>query len=444
MTDTEELYRAHVSTLCDRSSDALAEAGYDAVVVHAGDLVKSSRFDDLEYPFRASPSFAHWVPWPWPGSAVLFRAGRAPVLLARRRSDFWERLEAPHRSLVEAVVEVSEVDTLDRATEFRRTGKVAFVGETAAAAHRLGFDEHDINPSTLIEVLHETRVRKTPYEVEALAEANRRAVRGHRAIAEAFASGVRSELELHLAYLGAIGQGDSETPYTNIVALGDAASVLHHHAYGTRPEARSLLVDAGASVRGYGADITRTHTMDGSGPFSELLSAMEALQTGILQAIHVGMPYERLHDLAHEALGQLLVELGWVHCSAEAAVREGLTRVFFPHGLGHSLGVQVHDVGCRRSPPRPENAWLRNTRDIEPGQVFTIEPGLYFIDALLDPVKGSTAGASVHWKAIDPLRPYGGIRIEDDVFIRASGSTPPIRNLTREAFNAAYLRPENP
>jgi Xaa-Pro dipeptidase len=104
----------------------------------------------------------------------------------------------------------------------------------------------------------------------------------------------------------------------------------------------------------------------------------------------------------------------------------------FPHGLGHSLGVCVHDVGMRLTPPRDDNPFLRNTSAIEIGQVFTIEPGCYVIDALLAPLRADDRAELVDWAAIDALRPFGGIRIEDDICVVDGGLT----NLTREALAA--------
>jgi Xaa-Pro dipeptidase len=90
----------------------------------------------------------------------------------------------------------------------------------------------------------------------------------------------------------------------------------------------------------------------------------------------------------------------------------------------------VHDVGMKLRPPRPENKFLRNTSKIEAGHVFTIEPGIYMIDALLTPLRDEERGRLIDWKLIDELRPFGGIRIEDNVVVEADG----IRNLTREAY----------
>jgi Xaa-Pro dipeptidase len=109
-----------------------------------------------------------------------------------------------------------------------------------------------------------------------------------------------------------------------------------------------------------------------------------------------------------------------------------VTRALYPHGLGHSLGVVVHDVGMKPRPPRADNPFLRNTSVIEVGQVFTIEPGCYFIPALLAPLRTDDRAALVDWTLVDELAPFGGIRIEDNVAVTASGPV----NLTRRAFAA--------
>jgi Xaa-Pro dipeptidase len=295
-------------------------------------------------------------------------------------------------------------------------------------------DAGEINPPALLAALDQVRTRKTDYEHACIAEASRRAVRGHRRAAELFAGGDPSELALHLAYLDATGQDDVDTPYKNIVALGEHAAVLHfvrYHRTAPGRAAQSLLVDAGAQHLGYASDITRTYVR-GSGAgadlFGALIARMDALQQAVIAAIRPGMPYEALHDHSHELLGVVLADLGIGRGSAESLVARGVTRALFPHGLGHSLGIQVHDVGMKLTPPRADNPFLRNTSLITEGQVFTIEPGCYVIDALLEPVKDLLDRG-----AIDAIRPFGGVRIEDDVAVVAGG----VRNFTREAYAAS-------
>ena len=124
-----------------------------------------------------------------------------------------------------------------------------------------------------------------------------------------------------------------------------------------------------------------------------------------------------------------LVELGIGKGDPAALVERGVTRALFPHGLGHSLGLQVHDVGMRLRAPRPDNRFLRNTSTIEVDQVFTIEPGCYVIDALLAPVRADDRRDLLDWDAIAALRPFGGVRVEDNVVVTATG----VHNLTRAA-----------
>jgi Xaa-Pro dipeptidase len=116
------------------------------------------------------------------------------------------------------------------------------------------------------------------------------------------------------------------------------------------------------------------------------------------------------------------------------AVEAGLTAPFFPHGLGHFLGIQVHDVGGRQKapeggvvPPPRQYPYLRTTRTIEEGHVFTIEPGLYFIEMLLRPHRSGPKAGLFDWKLVDQLAGHGGIRIEDNILVTKSGG----RNLTR-------------
>lgn len=418
----DSLYLDHVADLERRVGHILTEQGWDAVVLESGTPAKKSEFDDAYWPLRPCPHFQHWVPLAEPDCAVVVRPGRRAVLLRSAATSFWEKPAAPETEAFARAFEVKPVRDAAEARQHHGGGKVAFVGE--------GLD----GPARLVKALDALRTIKTPYEVACLAEANRRARVGHEALRDAFRAGALSELDLHLLYLKATAQDDWETPYKNIVALGPNAATLHHVAYGRTAPARaaeSLLVDAGATCRGYAADITRTWTK-GTGAsasaFAALVAGVEAMQQRLAAAVKVGMPYEQLHDESHRQVGAVLREVGVVRGSAEEAVARGVTRAFYPHGLGHSLGLQTHDVGCALRAPRADNPFLRNTSDVATGQVFTIEPGVYFIDALMAELRAGPAAALVDWTAVDALAPLGGVRIEDDVLVQ-DGS---VRNLTRE------------
>jgi Xaa-Pro dipeptidase len=297
-----------------------------------------------------------------------------------------------------------------------------------------------VNPAPLLARLHYARAVKTAYELACMREASQLAARGHLAARDAFLGG-GSEYDAHMAYCAAAGVREEELPYGNIVAFNEGGAVLHYQYLdrGRGGPRRSFLIDAGAQVRGYASDVTRTWS-GGDGEFSGLVAAMDELQRGLCAGIRAGRDYREVHLEAHFSIGALLHRAGIVRCDAERAVAERVTSVFFPHGIGHLLGLQVHDVaGLAADPdgaheiPRPEgHPFLRLTRRLEPGFVVTVEPGIYFIDLLLEEARADGRGRHIDWAAVDRLRPYGGIRIEDDVVCTAEAP----ENLTRDAFAA--------
>ena len=426
-----ETYPQHLAILQAGTERALAAHGYDAVVLCSGAATSKNRFDDQAWPLSPTPVFSHWCPLPEADAYVVVRPGARPRLVRTVTDDFWESAPPPESDHFWAGFEVVEVAAGQAATALP-TGRVAVITRDPEAA-----PAGDVNPAALVTALDLLRTRKSAYEIACLAEASRRAAIGHARVAALFAGGTPSELELHLAYLQASEQDDAAAPYKGIVALGAHAAILHYVAY---QRARvvgdtSFLIDAGVKVLGYGSDITRTHvrgTGAGARRFGALVARLEAVQLEVIRRIRPGMEYEALHDDTHRLLAVALVELGIGRGSPEALVDAGVTRALFPHGLGHSLGITVHDVGMKPRAPRPDNRFLRNTSVIEVGQVFTIEPGLYVIDPLLAPLQADARRALLDWDAIAALRPFGGIRIEDNIVVQVDGT----RNLTREAFAA--------
>src|ERR1700686_4538579 len=431
-SDLARLHQEHVAQLQRGAGAALEAAGYGAVALHSGTPQLRTRFDDRFWPPQASPCFQHWLPLAEPGCVLVVAAGKQPILMRLRETSFWEAPAPPETDHFWGPFEVRDIARAQAAKEHLPPGRTAFIGDDLAAAAALGFAEDDVNPAPLLEALDALRVLKTPYEIPCLSEANRRAAPGHELLRAMFAQLDHAELEMHLAFLAATAQDDAETPYKNIVALGPHAATLHHVSYAKKPmAAQSLLLDAGASFAGYCADITRTW-VKGSGAgataFAQLVAAVEALQQRLWTSVRSGTPYEELNDQSHRFVAEALREVGVSRLSSHQLVSSGITRAFFPHGLGHALGLVCHDVGCAIIKPRPDNPWLRNTSVIAPRQVFTIEPGIYFIQALLDPLREGKHAAQIDWPLVDALAQLGGVRIEDDLVVEAGG----IRNLTRE------------
>lgn len=431
------LYADHLATLQRRAAVALERGGFDCLVVPAGTL-HYQVFDDRDYPYAPNPQFKAWVPLVrHPGSWLVVTPGERPKLVYLQPFDYWHVVpEAPSGFWVDHF-DVVVIRTAEEALQHLpgNAARCAILGEAQSA---LG-DFVPNNPQPVLDYLDYHRAYKTPYEIGMMRAATVRGVRAHRAAERAFRAGA-SEFGIHLAYCQAAGQDSTELPYSNIVALNEHAAVLHYTERDRLPPrpVRSFLIDAGASHAGYACDITRTWATDRDGEFQALIDAVDAVERGLCERFTAGTDYRQLHLDAHLALAGVLRDAGVIRMSPEAALESGVSARFFPHGLGHGIGLQVHDVaGFAASDaggtlPKPEgHPYLRLTRTLEPGMVVTNEPGIYFADLLLRELRDSPHAGEVDWDRVETLRPYGGIRIEDDLVITADGA--PV-NLTRDEF----------
>lgn len=430
-----EGYRNHVAELQRYWEKALQAEGYQAALIHAGSKL-ASFLDDYEYPFRCNPHLLWWAPLTHHhDSALLIRPGQRPKLFYYQPDDYWHTPPADPESWWADEFEVVAVRDADAWKQTGINEHTAYIGDSPALAEAV--DHVQLNPERLLNRIHLDRTRKTSYEIDCMAEAARLGAIAHIAAEQAFREGL-SEYDIHQRYCMSIQMVDAELPYGNIVALNDHSSVLHYQAHEQHvPERiRSFLIDAGATVHGYACDITRTYAAE-TGEFSDLISAMDDMQRQLCAAVVDGLDYRDLHLRAHLDIAGILKDFDIVRPSAEDAVASGLSAVFYPHGLGHFLGLQTHDVAgliadAEGTPiPRPEgHPFLRLTRTLEAGNVLTIEPGLYFIEPLLRKWRENDDVAAINWDKVETLAPYGGIRIEDNMLVTKGAP----RNLTREAF----------
>ena len=427
-----------------RATEALARGGFDHLVVPSG-TSHYHVFDDRDYPYAVNPQFKAWLPLVRnPGSWLIFTPGSTPRLIYLQPFDYWHVVpETPDGWWVDhfdIVIIRKPAEALAHLPG--DIARCAILGESASALDsEAGPRVLPNNPPVVIDYLEYHRAFKTPYEIAMMRGATRVAVRGHRAAEAAFRQG-RSEFDIHLAYCAAARQDGNDLPYRNIVALNQNGAVLHYTELGTEAPAdmRSFLIDAGGSHGGYASDVTRTYASDTSGEFQALIDAVDDAQQAMCGQVRAGNDYRRIHLDAHLALAGILRDFGIVKLAPESALETGVSNVFFPHGIGHGIGLQVHDVaGFAQSDrggtiPRPDgHPYLRTTRVLEPGMVVTIEPGIYFIDMLLDGLKLGPHATAVDWARVDTFRPYGGIRIEDDVVCTEGAPV----NLTRDGFAEA-------
>ena len=434
MSSLSAAYAAHLDTLQQRSAEALARAGRDHLLIASG-VEKYHFLDDRPYPFQANPHFKHWLPLlHHPHSWLAITPGARPRLVYFQPDDYWHLPpEAPSGYWAEHFDIRIIRDPAEARALLPDPARAVILGEADAALDGVVPD----NPDAVLQYLHFHRGYKTPYEVMLMRQASDRAVLGHRAAEAAFRTGA-SELEIHRAYLEATGHNDLDLPYGNIVGLNEHGAVLHYQYQSPqRPEtARSFLIDAGANHAGYAADITRSYARD-AGRFADLVQAVDGVQRALCDQVRDGVDYAAIHLDAHHRLAGVLQHSGIVRMAPEAMVEQGVSSVFFPHGVGHLIGLQVHDVAGFQATPeggsidKPAgHPFLRLTRTLAPGMAVTIEPGIYFIPMLLDRLRSGAHAAKVDWGLVDELLPFGGLRIEDDVV--CTGGVP--ENLTRDAF----------
>jgi Xaa-Pro dipeptidase len=430
-----DLYPEHVRTVRERADRALARGGYDHLVVAAG--VEQYRFlDDTHYPFAANPHFKAWLPLTQnPHCWLSYTPGKKPVVVYYQPADYWHLPPQDPSGYWVGHYDVRVIREPGEAAQHlpKPAARCAILGEANATVGEYAPN----NPDAVVNALHWHRSVKTAYELQSMRAATARGVRAHRAAEAAFRAG-KTEYDIHHDYCAAAGHNEHELPYGNIVALNQHGATLHyqHQSRVKPPHHLSLLIDAGAQVHGYACDITRTYG-NGDAEFGALVDAVDAVQRVLVSKVRPGLDYPALHLEAHRRLAQVLESQGIVRMSAESQVETGVSSAFFPHGLGHFLGLQVHDVagfqkdesgGTVAKPPG--HPYLRLTRTLEPDQVLTIEPGIYFIDMLLAELKKGPHAGAVDWAKVERLKPFGGVRIEDDV--RVTAGEP--ENLTRNAF----------
>jgi len=421
----------HVSKIMDK---ALEHSSLDGVLVFSGNA-KNYFLDDMPYAFQSNPHFRWVVPVPTTPYCILhYQAGKRPTLYLFQPVDYWHSSpEVPHGEWVN-YFEIKPISKKEDLPDFSTLNRHAWVGQEGSN----DYSNLVQNPQVYMDYIHYHRAVKTDYELENIKEANRIALKGHKAAEKAFFEG-KSEFETHVDYLLATQSGEHELPYGNIIAQNQNAAILHYHhlsrARHKNQNLKSFLIDAGASFNGYASDITRTYSYT-EGDFKNLIKRVDEEQIKICNNAVAGADYVDLHVGYHKTLADILVEYEITNGSANQALDSGLTSVFFPHGLGHFIGLQVHDIGGHQGDENgvinrpPENhPFLRLTRKLETNHVLTIEPGLYFIDILLNEAKkDKKLNQQINWERVEEFRPFGGIRIEDNVIVKPSTAI----NLTRE------------
>jgi Xaa-Pro aminopeptidase len=265
---------------------------------------------------------------------------------------------------------------------------------------------------------------KDEVELERMRRATAATAAGFAAVRPLIRPGATErELQVELE-TGFFRGGAERTAFGTIVGAGSNSGVLHFTP-GARKvgEGEHVLIDAGAEVGRYASDVTRAYPAGApSGFFRELYEVVLNGQVKGVQRCRAGAEWRDVHLAVARDMTEGLVGLGIMRGSPDSLVEQDAHALFFPHGLGHLVGLGVRDAsgylpGRKRS-TRFGLAFLRCDFPLQPGYVITVEPGLYFIPALLkDPERRARYRDAVNWAKVDTLLGFGGIRIEDDVLV---------------------------
>lgn len=423
------LYQEHLNALINRYENAMAHFGLDAIVLASGE--KSYYFqDDHAHPYHAYSGAQQWLPFSLGAETyIVLKASEKPTLIWPIRDDFWHAPNpVPNGDWQQGwnIITAKKTDKwfIDLPKRTAWLGPQAMPFAVACDGLKAYVDF--------------AKAVKTDFEIKAMRQASVRGAAGHTAAKEAFLAGM-SELEIHLAFLRASKQSAFQEPYPGIVGLDEHAAVLHyeHKSIEQVTNSRTLLIDAGANEHGYASDITRTFTRHND-DFNALIKDLDTMEQQLCRSAISGVNFKDLHQDTLAGIATLLFEHKICTLSVEEQLAKQIPQVFFPHGLGHLLGLQVHDVGGHQidksgtlSKPDDSAPFLRLTRTLEKNMVITIEPGLYFIPMLIEKMQAEVSNHGCDMARIQHFLPYGGIRIEDNVVVKNDQP----ENLTRIAFS---------
>jgi Xaa-Pro dipeptidase len=298
-----------------------------------------------------------------------------------------------------------------------------------------GMESYTNDNTALYPVLSELRVFKTPKEVEVLRLANLISSQAHVYVMRHIRPGM-SEMQLEALYKAwcAFHGGSRHCAYTCICGSGENGSILHYGHAGRANErilkdGDTCVLDLGAEFVGYATDITRSYPVNGKfTPDQKIVhDAVYEAQQAVIRDMKPGVEWPKMHRLAEKVIVTHLLKAGLLQGgSVDELCAANLGAVFMPHGLGHLLGMSVHDVGGylpgSSKSAEPGLCWLRCGRKLEPGMFITVEPGVYFNDPTLDKALANPAQAKyINVNVLKRFRGTGGCRLEDDVLVTENG-----------------------
>ncbi|XP_005530175.1 PREDICTED: xaa-Pro dipeptidase [Pseudopodoces humilis] len=307
-------------------------------------------------------------------------------------------------------------------------------GNVSKEASFEGISQFNVNNKILHPEIAECRVIKTDMELEVLRYTNKISSEAHKEVMKAVKVGMKEyEMESLFQHYCYTRGGMRHTSYTCICGSGENSSVLHYGHAGA-PNDRTIedgdlcLFDMGGEYYCYGSDITCTFPANGKFTADQraIYEAVLKASRAVMKAVKPGVSWPDMHRLADRVHLEELTRIGILKGNVDDMVKVHLGAIFMPHGLGHLLGIDVHDVGGYPEGveriEEPGLRSLRTARRLQQGMVLTIEPGIYFINHLLDQALQDPAQSCfINSSVLQRFRGFGGVRIEDDIAVTATG-----------------------
>jgi Xaa-Pro aminopeptidase len=402
-----------------RAAAADWNLGREIVLIGAGEPVPVPGRADLTYPFRSHSEYRYLTDRERPGGVLAFDPDEGWldfVVPVTRDERLWEGAREDDADGV-------PIARLDAWLEQRRDRPIACLG---APLPQAGAD--DALTAELRRGLNRIRRRKDAVELERMRAAGRATRAGFALLPSLIRPGATErevQIELEAEFFR---NGARSTAYDSIVGGGPNAAVLHFPP-SARPfqDNELVLIDAGAEYEAYACDVTRTYPV--SGRFTPeqraLHELVRAAQQRATERCTPGTEWRDIHWTAARVIAEGLIDFGLLRGSVDTLVERRTVSLFFPHGIGHMVGLGVRDAGevlPGREARTEDFPRLRIDLPLEAGYVVTVEPGIYFVPALLgDPELRARHRDGVDWDRAERLLGFGGIRIEDDVLVTEHG-----------------------
>lgn len=298
-----------------------------------------------------------------------------------------------------------------------------------------------IDATRLQPVMDALRAIKDPYEIDMIRKANIVSGLAHTEVLRHIGK-MSNEAEIAGLFLNVCtAHGAPKQAYEIIAASGENAAVLHYIKNNQPFKNRQLVcLDAGAEFNCYASDVTRTFPLNPNGEWPSpearnIYRAVERMQEECIKRIKPGVRFAHLHVLAHRIAVEELLKLGILKGgTVEELLASGVSTSFFLHGLGHHIGLEVHDVSEKPimaqdegevpsvlAPTMVRSPCTLSAAPLEPGMIVTVEPGIYFSSAALRSAKTLPIAQYISFDVVERYLPVGGVRIEDDILVTPDG-----------------------